>query len=93
MKNTLLNPTTYRPEIEGEMLDQFLRRIGIPISELSSNFSHVTIRVTPNLTVYGFKLTEDCKAMSNFLIDNDIEFEYDTKSKGARFPYHIILMK
>lgn len=89
MKEYLINPTTYKPEVENEMIEQFLKRIGVSISESLS----VSIRVGPKGTIYGFKATSECKAMSNFLIDNEIEFSCLSVSTGARYPYHIQIKK
>lgn len=90
MKEALLNPTIYKPEVEGEKIDQFLRRIGIPISEDSAA---VSFRITPNTMTYGFKTHLNIKAMSIFLIDNEIDFECQANPNGAVFCYHIILKK
>ena len=94
MKESLLNPLSHHPVVEGEMLDQFLRRIGIPVSESPDKRSGVTIRLdgTGKFASYGFKKKEDCKVMSDFLIENEIDFEFSV-SKGARYESHIIFKK
>jgi hypothetical protein len=92
MKEALLNPHLYKPEVKGEMTDQFLIRIGIPISKSPDKNSLVSIRFEMNQTSYGFKDVVDAKAMVNFLIDNDIDFEFK-KNDSKRYYAHIILKK
>lgn len=86
MKDKLL-----KPEFVGWDLDQFLRDLGIIISKSPDKYQMTCLSTGPKLTIYGFKTPEDCKAMSNFLIDNDIAFDYREKSTGARYEYHLIL--
>lgn len=88
MKEKLLRPTGL---INGNM-DRFLRELGIPISKSPDEHQMTSIRFGITLTIYGFKLIEDYKAMENFLIANNINYSSNT-SEGARYEHHIILKK
>lgn len=93
MKEILLSPSDSQYNIKGENIDQFLKRIGIPISESPDEHMMVSIRCSGNVTIYGFKTVNDLRIMSNFLIDNEINFKCYAKPNGARYPYHIMLEK
>ncbi len=88
MKNTLL-----KPELNGQTVDQFLRALGIAISESPDEHPVVNIRLSVNNVFYGFKNVMDLAKMSTFLVENGIGFECDFRSKGAQYEYHISLAK
>jgi len=89
MKDKLINPTGL---INGNM-DNFLMDLGIQISNSPDEYQMTTFRLGLKLAIYGFKTLKDCKEMANFLIDNDIAFDYREKSTGARYEYHLILKR
>lgn len=84
MKNVLL-----KPELNGQTVDQFLRTLGIEISESTDNQPMTNIRLSVNRIFYGFKNVRDLVQMALFLTDNGTIFECDDRSKGAQYQYHI----
>ena len=84
MKNILV-----KPELNGQTVDQFLRALGIQISESPDEYPMTNVRLSVNHTFYGFKKVKDLVEMAIFLTDKEIPFECDDKSRGAQYEYHI----
>jgi len=88
MKEQLL-----QPEFNGETIDQYLIRIGVILSKSPDEHDIASIRITNNMTIYGFKLEKDYINFKLFLVTNKVEYADLDFSIGARYIYHVAIHK
>lgn len=78
--------------------DEFLNSLGINVS-IGDEYPNSKYRIMRTFNyeadvelMYSFKDENDCKLLKNYLDSNNIEFE-EMNSKGAMYPYQIILSR
>jgi hypothetical protein len=92
IKELFLEPIA-KSETKHESPDEFLKAQGIDISKSSDGHPVVSIRFGKNTTFYGFKKVNDLVKTAVFLSKHNVHFECDDTSRGARYEYHIAVIK
>lgn len=74
--------------------DYFIKGFGIDLIEAEDGHPVSSIRIAPQIIIYGFKNLQDCESMANLLIKHGIDFNFDAQSsKGARYEYHFAIKR
>lgn len=78
---------------------EFLTRLGVDVTKSTGEYMpgvpeepNTSVRIWPDGISYGFKVEKDYENFKNFVSSKGIEYE-TMDSKGARYPYHVVLSK
>lgn len=87
------------PRFTDDNAEDFLTRLGISITKATGEYKpgvpeepNVNIRSGSQTIIYGFKVESDYENFKKYVSDNNIEYR-TSDSKGARYPYHVILSR
>ena len=88
------------PKFTDKNAEDFLTRLGVKVTKATGEYKpgvpeepNVDIRPLKGKLMYGFKKEEDCISFQKYLTDNEIKFNRTEDSIGARYPYHVILIR
>jgi hypothetical protein len=87
------------PKFTDKNAEEFLSRLGVDITPSTGEYKpgvpeepNVDVRKMQNSIMYGFKVEKDYENFKDFVSSKGIEYK-TMDSKGARYPYHVILSK